>query len=215
MSHNVVALVLAGGSSKRFAGHYKSKLHELIDGHTVLYHSVRTLYQHPMIDCVHVVINPSYESDFIAIKNDFPSIKFIPGGESRMHSVKNGLQHLAQYKNVRDVLIHDAARPFLKHDLITKVIEALDDNEAVDVLIQAVDTIKQFQDNKFISHTRKNLYQTQTPQGFRLQMISQLYQANECTDFTDDISLCMHHHIKIATVQGHPSNYKITFPGDI
>ena len=211
--YKTIALIMAAGNAIRFGG-ATNKLLQSVKGRTVLSCTVEKFAQHPLIDKVCVIVSEGILQICGEILRGFGAIDIIFGGKNRRDSVWNGLSSIVQYKP-RDVLIHDAARPFVSGKLISNVVEALKDNEAVDVLVPVVDTLKKFDNKKKLTtFSRENLYQTQTPQGFRFQKIYQLHQ-DSVSDVTDDISLFLEKGLKISYVRGEVGNYKITFKEDI
>ena len=210
--YKTIALIVAAGCAKRFGGTV-NKLLQLINGKSVLGHVLEKFTQHPLIDKVCVVVSENILQNYQEALGGFIPIDVICGGASRKDSVRNGLNFVAKYRP-QNILIHDAARPFVSGKLISNVVKALEDNEVVDVLMPVVDTLKKFDDEKLVTVSREDLYQTQTPQGFKFQKIYQLHQ-NNSSSVTDDISLFLEKGLKISYVRGEASNYKITFREDI
>lgn len=218
-----VVLVLAAGMSSRFLGGKSAaadatlKLYSKLgkcSGRSVLSATVGLFYNHRSIDRICVVVNPMHKEHYDKALIDFDNLLLTPGGDTRKKSVLRGLEFLSQY-SPKNVLIHDAARPFISHRIIDDVIEALDTHHAVDVLMPVVDTIKTFRDGKLSILPRDSLYQTQTPQGFNFSTIYDLHQKSVDDEYTDDISLCIANDLEVVYVLGETKNYKITFRDDL
>jgi 2-C-methyl-D-erythritol 4-phosphate cytidylyltransferase/2-C-methyl-D-erythritol 2,4-cyclodiphosphate synthase len=207
-----VALIVAAGNSMRF-GAATPKQYTKINGKTVLRWTIDAFLKHELIEHVVVVINEGHTSFYKDATDDIDIANPVLGGKIRQESVFLGLKSLREINPI-NVLIHDAARPLVSNSLITKVIEKLDDYDAVDVALPISDTIK-YQDDKVIQILERNaIYRTQTPQGFKFETILQLHN-NAGGDHTDDISLCIDNHIKIGAVEGEVSNIKITTQDDL
>ena len=138
------------------------------------------------------------------------------GGETRQQSVYNALKALKTVQP-HNVLIHDAARPQVSELLVYRVIAALQRNSAVDVSLAINDSVKSVVNNKQRSIDRKQLYLSQTPQGFLYSKLLSLHE--EITEtkkiFSDDISIYISNNIQYATISGENSNYKITTQDDL
>ncbi|PHR56786.1 MAG: bifunctional 2-C-methyl-D-erythritol 4-phosphate cytidylyltransferase/2-C-methyl-D-erythritol 2,4-cyclodiphosphate synthase [Robiginitomaculum sp.] len=141
-------------------------------------------------------------------------IRTVHGGATRTASVKAGLKDLAsQSSNAPDyVLIHDAARPFLKQDTIAHVISALTTHQASVPVLPIVDALKTI-DGQAVD--RDKIVRVQTPQGFRFQDIFDAYSNIRDTDsFADDIALAKHNGYSIKMCQGDEANIKLTYEND-
>jgi 2-C-methyl-D-erythritol 4-phosphate cytidylyltransferase len=116
------------------------------------------------------------------------------------------------------VLVHDAARPFIRSDEIRAVIERAETKGAAIMATPAVDTIKQVKQST-IRRTlnRQFIYYAQTPQAFRFAIIKEAYDRAFAEGFraTDDAQLveCLGH--KVSVVEGSQINIKITRPFDL
>jgi 2-C-methyl-D-erythritol 4-phosphate cytidylyltransferase len=120
------------------------------------------------------------------------------------------------------VLVHDAVRPFVDHETIVGVIEAVKKYGAAIAGMPAVDTIKQVErtsDGAIIRSTipREVLVHAQTPQGFRFALLKNAFDKAEGEGFlgTDEASLLEHVGQDVHVVMGSPRNIKITTPSDL
>lgn len=201
---NNIALIVAGGSGTRFGSEIAKQYHMLSNGEVILNQTVKTFLKHSQIDLVCVVLNQ--ESNW-QMENVIQTL----GGKTRQESVRNGLEFLARYCP-KNVLIHDAVRPFVSTNIISSVIEQLQHFEAVDIALPITDTIKTY-DGQIVP--RNQLYATQTPQGFHFDVILNLHK-NADKEYTDDISLYLEFNKNsIGIVNGCPKNIKITYKEDI
>ena len=142
-----------------------------------------------------------------------PKIKIIEGGNTRQKSVYNALK----YVNNEYVLIHDGARPLIRKDTIAYVLEAVLDKGAISVMTKTTDTIKEVDENGRIIRTvdRAKLYNTQTPQGFKTEIIKSVHEKLRDGNFTDDCSMLETLNIPVYIVNGSYTNIKITIKSDL
>ena len=207
-------IILAGGSGSRMGADIPKQFIR-VAGKSVLEHSFLALRKH-LPDSIIVVVAPI---DFLnEVKNIFssdPNCLVVPGGSSRQASTLQGLKALASL-NPTNVLIHDAARPFLSGQIIFEVLQALDKNEAVDVAIPSVDTVIVQRDG-FIQNIpkRKDLMRGQTPQAFRFAVLKRCFDEvgeERLDQFTDECGIYLDCNPmgRIRIVQGHEENIKIT-----
>jgi len=144
-----------------------------------------------------------------------PEAEIIVGGESRQASTWAALMHL-RASPPDQVVIHDAARPFVTTQIIHDVLHALQMHEAVDVAIPTSDTIIVERDG-FIQSIpqRKHIYRGQTPQGFHYAALCRAYAdvgPSRLNEFTDDCGIYLDSNPmgKVRIVQGSSANIKIT-----
>ena len=139
----------------------------------------------------------------------------IVGGSSRQASAYAAMQHLEE-RQPRHVILHDAARPFLSHQILHDTVEALKRHKAVDVAIKTSDTIIVECDGFVQSIPERNhLYRGQTPQGFCYRTLMLSYKKlgpDRLAEYTDDcgVFLACHPTEKVRIVQGNSENIKIT-----
>jgi len=140
------------------------------------------------------------------------------GGATRQASVHSGLEALAgEAPDI--VLIHDAARPFVSQDVISRAIEAAKRTGAAIPVIAVADTIKLVDGAGNVEATpeRARLRIAQTPQAFRFDVILDAHRraAREGrSDFTDDAALAEWAGLTVATFEGDVANMKMTTPED-
>ena len=206
---NFSLIITAGGSSSRYG---KNKLLEEINGRTVIEHSVNAFLNFEEIKEIIVPTNESFIKDFKTIFSD-ERVQIINGGNSRQESVYNALQLVTcEY-----VIIHDGARPLIKEAVISQVIDMVQTHNAVSVMTKTTDTIKKVNENGQIIKTidRSQLYNTQTPQAFRSEIILSAHEQLKKQQFTDDASMLEELDIPVFIVNGSYTNIKITTKSDL
>ena len=140
-------------------------------------------------------------------------VTLVAGGDTRAQSVRNALEALVN-AGVSKVLIHDGARPFVKTDLINRVINALDHGPGAAPAIAITDTLWRGENAKVAGiQARDGLYRAQTPQGFDYAAILNAHR-NHPGEATDDVAVALAAGLEVAIVPGAEDNIKITWPGD-
>ena len=236
-----IAVILAGGIGARVGGNTPKQLLPLADGRSVLEHAVNAFEQSPHIDEVCIVMHPDYiaYAEQMLLANAWQKVRhIIPGGKERWESSVNAIRLLGD-KAIRreakgeevNLLLHDAARPFVSQAIIARVCEALEEHEAVTVAIPSTDTVYEMVDGKVARiPQRSTIMRAQTPQAFRLELIAEAYtkalgvdtlSAEACAachlPATDDCGIVHEHmpEVPIYIVEGEEQNKKITFKEDI
>ena len=236
-----IAVILAGGIGARVGGNTPKQLLPLQDGKSVLEHAVDAFEQSPHIDEVCIVMHPDYivHAEQMLLTNAWQKVRhIIPGGKERWESSVQAMRRLgdeAIRREAKDeevnLLLHDAARPFVSQEIIARVCEALTEHEAVTVAIPSTDTVYEMADGKVARiPQRSTIMRAQTPQAFRLELIAEAYtkalsldslSAEACAEThlpaTDDCGIVHEHmpQVPICIVEGEEQNKKITFKEDI
>jgi 2-C-methyl-D-erythritol 4-phosphate cytidylyltransferase/2-C-methyl-D-erythritol 2,4-cyclodiphosphate synthase len=217
-----VAVIVAGGRGERLRGQSDiPKQYLPLAGAPVLAHSLRVLAHHPQIDRAQVVIHPSDRDRYEAAAGPFAAHLAGPvsGGATRQESVRRGLEAVEVLAPER-VLIHDAARPFLTADLVTRLLAALNEHHGAIAAEPVTDTLKRATPDGVIAATvdRANLWRAQTPQGFRFaDILSAHRRAAEAGKdaFTDDAALAEWAGLPVQLVASGGNNVKLTTREDL
>jgi 2-C-methyl-D-erythritol 4-phosphate cytidylyltransferase len=224
-----IAVVLAGGVGARVGGNMPKQLLPLADGKTILEHSVDAFEQAECIDEVCIVMHPDYicEVEKMLQVNCWQKVKhIIVGGKERWESSVNAIRLYQEKLSERkfadsNILLHDAARPFVSQRIIADVCSALKEHVAVVVAIPSTDTVYEMQ-NGCVARipNRSTIMRAQTPQAFRLPLITKAYDIalnSENMQVTDDCGVLFNHipTQPIHIVLGEEQNKKITFKEDI
>jgi 2-C-methyl-D-erythritol 4-phosphate cytidylyltransferase len=220
MAYRTIALIPAAGKGTRI-GESTPKQYVLLNGKPMLHYPLQTLCSMAAIDHVYVVID---SRDQFWSQHDWPHFNgklsvLRCGGASRAQSVLNGLDAIA--RNVSDetwVLVHDAARPGLQSDDVTKLISALQQDEVGGLLaLPLPDTLKQGDAAQRVSKTlpRDHLWLAQTPQMFRYALLKRALNALPADAVTDEAQAIEALGLQPKLVAGSAANFKVTYPGDI
>ncbi len=210
-------IIVAAGAGLRAGGEIP-KQYQQIGGQTVLWHTATTFLGHPGINHVLVVIGDGHENLYEQAVSGLGLPTPVRGGKTRQASVFNGLKAIAKL-NPSNVLIHDAARPFVSTETISAVISNLHAHPGCIPAVAIADTLKRGRDGIIVETIdRAHLYAAQTPQAFRF---NEIYEAHSDasksgrSDFTDDASIAEWAGLRVAIVSGEPDNNKITTSADL
>jgi len=209
-----VALLVAAGSGVR-AGGIVPKQYLPIAGKPLLAHALDHL-RHPAIDEVRVVIGPGQEQLYRQAIGDRALPAPVIGGATRRESVRNGLEELARLGGADVVLIHDAARPFLPDEVVSRLLAALDTHDGAAPGIPVADTLVRFNGRVGETVDRDLLHRVQTPQAFLFDVVLAAHRHwPEERDSTDDLQMVRDTGGAVVIVPGDRRLEKITMPGDL
>lgn len=208
-----VALLVAAGSGARTGGS-APKQYLRIWGKPLLAHALDHL-DHPAIDRVQVVIGAGQDALYREAIGGRALPAPIIGGETRRRSVRHGLEALAGDREVRRVLVHDAARPFLPPLVIDRLLGALDEQPGAVPALPVTDTLASVGADLGDVVSRDALIRVQTPQAFRFPELLAAHRAwPEQLDATDDAQIVRASGLRVAVVPGDARLEKITVPDD-
>ena len=203
-------IILAGGESKRFNSKTPKPYH-LYRGKPLILHSIDKAKDYKKFDKIVLVINKKHKNLIKKLK--IKDIKIIEGGKTRAESAYRALRSIKNY-NIKNVMIHDAARPNFSLKLLDKLNKELKLNNCIIPAIQTTDSIKLKSLNKVTNLKRENIYLIQTPQAFNYKELYQL-QNDKSSTVTDDSNLFIKKNKKIKIIKGEIGNNKITIKADI
>ncbi len=212
MKVKVFALILAGGRGERFGA---PKQVVEVGSKTLLQYSLEAFQSHAGVDEVVLVIHRDLRKEVLPYMEAYPKLrKIVEGGKTRQESSRRGLFSLEEDGFV---LVHDAARPNLKPELIDRVIAGLGRAPAVVPVVPVGETLARLEGEVVRDFPpRKDFFRVQTPQGFRVSLIKEAHERVSEAGFTDDASLFLSAGMgPVLAVEGDPSNIKITYPGDL
>jgi 2-C-methyl-D-erythritol 4-phosphate cytidylyltransferase/2-C-methyl-D-erythritol 2,4-cyclodiphosphate synthase len=211
----VTAIVAAGGAGRRLGAGVPKQLLE-IGGRSILERSVRAFTTHPRIGEVVVVLPEDLAGAPPAWLRAERRVRVVPGGPRRQDSVANAFERIAEASDV--VLVHDAARPFVSAEVISRVIDAARDHGAAIAAVPATDTVKRVEgDAREIAETlpREAIVLAQTPQAFRRGILQDAIALGRSgVDATDEAALAERAGHRVRVVEGDAANVKITTPAD-
>lgn len=207
MGKTVTAVLVAAGSSRRMGF---DKLSAPLGGGTVLSASVAAFDCHPLVADLVIVTGADETNARAAAARCQKPVALVKGGATRALSALAGVQAAKGEL----VAIHDAARPFVSEEVITRVLEAAEKTGAAAPAVPVKDTVKMADEAGLVESTppREKLFAMQTPQCF--DRAAYLALAGDET-VTDDCQLFEQAGRPVQLVAGEYENYKITTPDDL
>jgi 2-C-methyl-D-erythritol 4-phosphate cytidylyltransferase/2-C-methyl-D-erythritol 2,4-cyclodiphosphate synthase len=214
-----VVIVAAGRGERAGQSSEGPKQYRSIGGKPVITWTIEAFRTHPKVGPIVVAIHPDDGELFGNAVQGMDELIVVPGGQTRQDSVRSGLEALRDAAPAK-VLIHDAARPFVDHRLIDRVIAATGERQAALPGVPVAETLKRGDTGDLVSETvpRDGLFVAQTPQGFPFWPINAAHQkAHHAgkTGFTDDAALAEWTKMPVKLVEGSPENVKLTWAKDI
>jgi 2-C-methyl-D-erythritol 4-phosphate cytidylyltransferase len=210
------AVIVAGGTGKRM-GSAIPKQFLLLNDKPVLYYTIKTFLE-AFEDLQIVLVLPHEYSDMgkeiIDAYFDYDRILIGEGGETRFHSVRNGLRMIEEEAIV---FVHDAVRCLVTTDLIHRCYEhALQMGSAVPV-IHSRDSVRLLNEEKNDNEVmdRNRIVMVQTPQTFHSKILKPAFEIDYKERFTDEATVVESFGLKISLLEGEENNIKITTPVDL
>ncbi len=206
-----VALIVAGGKGERMNADIPKQF-LLLNNLPILMHTIKQFSHFEEI----VLVLPKSQFDYwngLCKNNNFTQIHIlVEGGETRFHSVKNGLDKI---DNTSVVAIHDGVRPLISTALIISLVGEIKSGIGVIPVVPVKDSIRKVEGENSTNIDRSNLYKVQTPQCFLSADIKEAYTQDFSGTFTDDASVFEANGGKINTLLGEEKNLKITTQEDL
>lgn len=216
---NTTAIIVAGGTGSRMGSEIPKQFIEVM-GKPIISYTINAFSKCDEVTDIIIVTLPEYLvycKDIVDSFNFKKVSKIVSGGNSRSESVYNGLKELKD--DCQIVAIHDGVRPMITPETVSATVSAAFEYGCAAVGVRMKDTIKVADDNGFIKHTadRDKLWQIQTPQTFKKNIIKSLYEnyLKNGHTATDDCFIAEQAGYKIKIVEGSYENIKITTPQDI
>jgi len=213
-SVRVTAIIAAGGSGRRVGGSVPKQLLE-IGGTTLLQRSVEAFRSHPGVGEVIVAVPPDLLAAPPRWLEGVRNVRLVAGGERRQDSVAQAFAAVAA--DVEVVLVHDAARPFVTSDVISRAIRGAVAHGAAIAALPVTDTVKRVAREVIVETLpREEIFLAQTPQAFRRDVLGAAIAAGRMTETaTDEAMLAERAGHRVHVVAGDSANVKITSAADL
>ena len=214
---NYFAILVAGGKGLRMGGDIPKQFLP-IGGKPILMRTIEA-FRRALEGVKIVLVLPAEQQDYwrkLCEEHGFHSPELIAnGGETRFHSVKNGLALLPDDKDAV-VGVHDGVRPFVSAETIQRCYKAAAEGKAVVPVVPVVETVRQIlPDGRSVTRPRDEYRLVQTPQTFPLALLKEAYRQPFREAFTDDASVVEALGREVTMVEGNRENIKITTPSDL
>jgi len=217
---SVAVVIPAAGKSERFGGREKKPFVPL-DGRAVWQRTAELFWTRQDVTKVYLVVSPADRESFRSRFGHviaFANAEVVDGGAERFESVANALARVPG--DVDLVAVHDAVRPLVTPAQIDAVFAAAAARGAAMLAIPVADTLKRVEPGTdWVAETipRAGLWQAQTPQVFRRQLLVEAYagRGRFGAAITDDAQLVEAAGHPVHVVPGSLTNFKITSPEDL
>lgn len=214
----IIAIIPSAGKGERFKTEKPKQFLEIKKIPLFIY-TLLKFEKHPQVDGI--ILSVPYEyvdytKKLISSYNLNKVLKITEGGKTRQESVFKGISVSPPETEI--FLIHDAVRPFVSSDLISKIIENAKISGACVPAIPVRDTLNRvFQEEIIENIDRTNLFCIQTPQGIRAEILKILLEKaqKENLIFSDESTLLLYYRYKVKIIEGSFLNFKITYPEDL
>ena len=213
------AVIVAAGSGKRMGTKISKQFLPLV-GREILAHTVDKFEAAEQIRDIVLVTGTEALQDVISMAREYAwkkVVSIVVGGKERQDSVYNGLRAVSADTDI--ILIHDGVRPFVTEEILNRSIETALEMGGCVAGVPAKDTIKvcDAEQTAIATPDRNTLWQVQTPQTFRRELILNCYEKAKENGFigTDDASLVEYCGYPVKVILGDYRNIKITTQEDL
>lgn len=207
-------IIVAGGKGLRM-GSDLPKQFLPISGKPVLMHTLEVFRQYDALLQI-ILVLPQEQQEFwkqLCDEHRFDVEHTVAdGGQTRFHSVKNGLA-LVQTPGL--VGVHDGVRPFVSVEVIRRCYDLAERQRAVIPVVDVVETLRHLTDAGSETVSRNDYKLVQTPQVFDMELLKQAYAQEFTPFFTDDASVVEAMGVPVYLAEGNRENIKITTPFDL
>lgn len=212
------AILVAGGQGLRMGGDVPKQFLPL-GGRPVLMHTIDR-FREVFPDMHIIVVLPQGQHDYwhdLCRRHHLEGgFLTAPGGDTRFHSVLNGLNAIPADVSEGLVGVHDGVRPFVSRDTLVRCYEEAARSGTAVPVTPVVETLRHVSpDGESMTVPRGDYRLVQTPQVFSLALLRQAYRQPYAPQFTDDASVVEALGERITLVEGNRENIKLTTPADL
>jgi 2-C-methyl-D-erythritol 4-phosphate cytidylyltransferase len=215
-SNKNYAIIVAGGSGSRMQSDVPKQF-LLLKGKPVLMYTINAFSNSAVKPQIILVLHPDFHAywEQLCKEHNFNvPHQLVKGGETRFHSVKNGLDTIPGDIDTL-VAIQDAVRPLTSEQIISESYKHAAEHGNAITVVKSRDSVRQLKNDISESLLRDEIYLVQTPQTFQSSQIKKAYLQPYSAKFTDDASVVEEAGEKIHLIEGSYRNIKITFPEDL
>lgn len=209
-------IIVAGGKGLRMGGDIPKQFVP-INGMPVLMRTIEAFYAYDSQINIILVLPSAHQAYWKELCEEYHfSIPYqlANGGETRFHSVKNGLALIPSTGGV--VGVHDGVRPFVAQSVIKECYEQAAQLQAVVPVTEVVETVRYIREDGGSETVPRDRYKlVQTPQVFTVDLLKKAYAQEYIPLFTDDASVVEHCGATVHLVKGNIENIKLTTPFDL
>jgi 2-C-methyl-D-erythritol 4-phosphate cytidylyltransferase len=207
-------IIVAGGSGNRMHSDIPKQFIN-VNGKPILFYTLKC-FDNYLKGIPIILVLPEPFIDYwksITKKNDFAiDHQVTKGGQTRFHSVKNGLELITESAIVA---IHDGVRPLVSKETLNRAFQKAEKEGNAIPSIAVTESMRRVEQDNSVYVNRDNYRMIQTPQCFHSELIKKAYEQVYKEEFTDDASVVEALGVKINLVEGNQENIKITRPADL
>ena len=207
-------IIVAGGKGLRMGGDIPKQFLPVC-GKPVLMRTMEAFHTYDAAIHIILVLPVSQQAYWKKLCQEYQfslSHDIANGGDTRFHSVMNGL---ALVEGNGLVGVHDGVRPFVSQEVIARCYEEAEACKAVIPVIDVVETVRHLTEEGSETVPRDRYKLVQTPQVFEVELLRRAYQQTYTDLFTDDASVVEALGEKVYLVKGNRENIKLTTPFDL
>ena len=217
-------LIVAGGKGLRMGGDLPKQFIPL-EGKPVLMHTLEAFHRWDASTELVLVLPEDHQSYWNMLCREIGCKvphRIANGGETRFHSVRNGLQFLSEEigntsgRNEKALIaVHDGVRPFVSSEVIAACFDEAEKNGTAIPVMPMIDSLRETDEKGSHPVDRNRYFAVQTPQVFSSDLLLRAYEQEFSALFTDDASVVEAMGGAIHMVTGNRENIKITTPFDL
>lgn len=217
-------LIVAGGKGLRMGGDLPKQFIPL-EGKPVLMHTLEAFHRWDASAELILVLPEDHQSYWNMLCREIGCKvphRIANGGETRFHSVRNGLEMLSEeIRNTSEgngkalIAVHDGVRPFVTAEVITACFEEAERNGAAIPVTPMIDSLRVIDRDGSHPVDRSRYVAVQTPQVFDASLLLKAYDQEFSPFFTDDASVIEAMGDPVCLVAGNRENIKLTTPFDL
>jgi 2-C-methyl-D-erythritol 4-phosphate cytidylyltransferase len=208
-------LIVAGGKGARM-GNELPKQFIPLNGRPVLMHTVERFYRWDVSAEIILALPETHQPYWTMLCKELDCRiphRLVNGGETRFHSVQNGLSLVG---DPGLVAVHDGVRPLVSAEVIGACFTEAERSGAAIPVVPLIDSIRErYEPGLSRPVDRGRLVAVQTPQVFRSDWLVEAYRQTYRPDFTDDASVVEAKGYTVALTSGNRENIKLTTPFDL
>ena len=210
------AIIVAGGKGLRMNAELPKQFIP-VNGKPLLMYTLEAFFRYDS-EIELILVLPAAQQEYwhsICRQYEFSlSHKIVDGGETRFHSVRNGLALVPDAPESL-VAVHDGVRPFVSQKTISEAFDCAEKYGTAVPTIDPVDSVRMVTGASNTAADRTKLKMVQTPQIFKSEILKKAYIQEYTDSFTDDASVVEKCNYPITLTQGNRENIKITTPYDV
>jgi 2-C-methyl-D-erythritol 4-phosphate cytidylyltransferase / 2-C-methyl-D-erythritol 2,4-cyclodiphosphate synthase len=211
----ITLIILASGKGERI-GLKTPKQYLQFHGKEMLRYCIESFQSYTKISDIIVVINKDDIELYQNATKDLGLLHYVIGGNSRQDSLKNAILYLQKNNKPNKVLVHDACRPFVSHDILDNLFAENNNNYAcIFPAIPVRDSMIEVKESQYLFQDRQDKFLIQTPQLLDYKIAVEIFNNHNHTQYNDESSLFVSYNKKVKMVNGEISNFKITHPEDL